>query len=56
MLTGCELQPWEQRRSSSIAACDCPNSLFASQISKTVISGRQLKRIGTGNQPMPALT
>ena len=26
------------------------------QISNTVISGRQLKRMGTGYQPMPGLT
>jgi len=28
----------------------------AGHISNNVISGRQLKRIGTGNQPMPGLT
>ena len=32
------------------------SSFITIQISKTVISGRQLKRIGTGNQPIPGFT
>ena len=56
---------WASRRSSAgTIRCEAeirsPKSEAISadavHISNTVISGRQLNRIGTGNQPMPGLT